>query len=170
MSFPLGFAINAHVLAPPDGKDSSADIIDHLERALYDADVEVVNRGPDFLEFKVTIEDRVSRAFPPPGHKRWLPPWSFAFIGGGTISVTEQSGVYRLRSDLRTSAIPLLRVLPVAIGALVLPLHGVLARLGAGVVVGLAANALTWLIAKWQFGVWIQETGSKISSDLTRAA
>src|SRR5579859_7519686 len=169
MSFPLDFAINAHVLAPPDGKDSSPAIIDRLERALYDSDVEVINRGPDFLEFKVTIEDRLGRAFPIPGDKR-LPPWSFAFIGGGTISLTEQSGVYRLRGDLRTSAIPLLRVLPIAIGAIVLPLHGILARLGAGIVVGLVVNAFTWLIAKWQFGVWMQETGSRISSDLTRAA
>lgn len=167
MSFPVGFATNAHILAPPGGKDSSSAIVDRLESALYDADVEVVNRGPDFLEFKVTIVDRIGRAFPP-GRKR-LPPWPFAFVSGGTISLTEQSGVYRLRGDLRTSALPLLRFLPFAIGALVLPVHGILARFGAGVLVGLAVNAITWLVAKWQFGAWIQETGSRVSGDLTRA-
>ena len=168
MAFPTNFASKAHVLAPALGKTSASAVVEGFERAFYDSDVEVVNRGPDFLEFKVGIEDRLTRAFPHPFTRR--PPWTFALISGGMLSVTEQAGVYRVSAALRTSTIPLLRLLPFAVGALVIPVPGVFARLGAGIGVGLVFNATTYLVAKWQFGQWLEQTGSKITADLTRAA
>jgi len=78
--------------------------------------------------------------------------------------------VYRVTAELRTSAYPGTRlVLAFAIGALITPVHGVVARLVAGVVVGFAFAGVTYPLARWQFGAWLERTGLEISDNVASA-
>ena len=165
MPFPTDFTTKAQVLAPShEGRDVKA-VLEGLERALYNQDAEIVQRGEDFLEFRVPIGERLLRDFSRFGHPRH---WPLTFVSGGTVSVTEDRGVYRVVADLRTSFYPVLQLIPVVLGALVVPLEGIWARLLAGVFAGLAFNAATYLVGKWQFGGWLERMGWDISDDLSR--
>ena len=75
--------------------------------------------------------------------------------------------MYRVTAEVRTSAYPGSRlVLAFAIGALITPVHGVVERLVAGVVVGAAFSGVGYPLALWQFGAWLERTGVEISGDI----
>ena len=165
MPFPTGFTTKTHITAPPNGAKAAAAVLDGLERALNDHDAEIGHRGEDFFEFTVPVGARIARGF---GSAFKRPPWSpLSFISGGTISLTEHLGVYRVTAELRTSAYPGTRlVLAFAIGALITPVHGVVARLVAGVVVGFAFAGVSYPLARWQFGAWLERTGIEIGHNV----
>ena len=165
MPFPTGFTTKTHITAPPNGAKAAAAVLDRLERALYDHDAKITHRGEEFFEFKVPVGARIARGF---GSAFKRPPWSpLSFISGGTISLTEHLGVYRVTAELRTSAYPGTRlVLAFAIGALLTPVHGVVARLVAGVVVGCAFSGVSYPLALWQFGAWLERTEIEISHNV----
>ena len=143
-----------------------AAVLDRLERALNGHDAEVNHRGEDSFEFRVPVGARIARGF---GSAFKRPPWSpLSFISGGRISLTEHLGVYRVTAEVRTSAYPGTRlVLAFAIGALITPVHGVVERLVAGVVVGAAFSGVSYPLARWQLGAWLERTGVEISGDVT---
>ena len=167
MSFPTEFVAKAQVLAPTHQRNHTKAVLEALERALYDQDAEIVHQGEDYLEFKVPMAERFLRDFSRFGH---VPYWPLSFVSSGTLSVTEELGIYRITAHLRTSFYPLIQLIPFALGALLAPVHGSWARLLAGVVVGFGFNAAIYLLGRTEFGGWLQRTGSKISIDLSRGA
>lgn len=164
MPFPTGFTTRTHIAAPPNGAKAAAAVRDRLERALYGHHARIIHRGEDFFEFKIPVGARIARDF---GSAFNRPAWSpLSFISGGTIRLTEQLGVYRVTAELRTHAYPGARLaLAFAIGALITPVHGVLPRLLAGIVVGLAFGGVSYPLARWQFGPWLERTGAEITDD-----
>ena len=165
MSFPTQFLAKAEVLAPQHNTSHTRAVLDGLERALYAEDAEIVHHGEDYLEFKVPLTEWLRRDFT----RVWRRPyWPLSLVSGGTVSVREDLGVYRITAHLRTSFYPLVQLAPFALGALVTPVQGSWARLIAGVVAGLVCNAAIYVIGKWQFGGWLQRLGFQISDDLSR--
>lgn len=166
MAFPSNFTANAYILAPTNRASHIATVLDGLERALRDQDADIVHRGDDFLEFNVTIGAHLMRDFS--ARLRPRRRWPFTFVSGGTVSVTEQLGIYRVAAELRTSVYPAIQLLPFAIGGVFAPGDSVLARLLSGALVGFGVNAIGYLAARWQFGSWLSGIGSRISGDLAR--
>ena len=165
MPFPSDFGAKAQVLAPSLRARDVKVVLERLESALYKQDAEIVERGEDFIEFRVPVGERLLRDFSLFGH-RWH--WPLTFVSSGTVSVTEDLGVYRVVADLRTSFYPILQLLPVVLAFFVVPVEGAWARLLSGLVAGLAFNAATYAVGKWQFRGWLERMGWEITDDLSR--
>lgn len=164
MAFPSNFTANAYILAPTNRASHVAAVLDGLERALRDQDADIAHRGEDFLEFNVTIGAHLMRDFS--ARLRPRRRWPFTFVSGGTVSVTEQLGIYRVVAELRTSVYPAIQLLPFLIGGVVAPGDGVVERLIFGTLVGLGVNGIGYMAARWQFGSWLSGIGSRITGDL----
>ena len=164
MGFPTSVTTKTHILAPPNSTQAAGPILDRLERAVYDHDADITNRGDGFFEFTVPVGARIARDF-----GSWFkraPWWPLFFISGGTISLRDDLGVYRVTAEVRTSAYPILHLLvPFVVGAGMTPFHGIVPRLLGGVLVGFAFSAVSYLLARWQFGAWLERTGAEVSDD-----
>ena len=163
--FPTQFLAKAEVLVPQHNTSQTRAVLDELERALFAQHAEIVHQGEDYLEFKVPLAEWLRHDFT----RVWRRPyWPLSFVSGGTVSVREDLGVYRVTAHLRTSFYPLVQLAPFALGALLTPVQGSWARLIGGALVGLVFNAAIYVVGRWQFGGWIGRLGSQISDDLSR--
>lgn len=164
MAFPSNFTANTYILAPTHRATHVAAVLDGLERALRDQDATIIHRGDDFLEFNVPIVAHVSRDFSARLSRRRF--WPFTFVSGGTVSVTEQLGIYRVAAELRTSVYPAVQLLPFALGGVLAPADGVMARLISGLLAGFLVNGIGYAAARWQFGSWLSGIGTRISGEI----
>ena len=164
MAFPSNFTANAYILAPTHRATHVAAVLDGLERALRGQDAQIVHRGDDFLEFNVTIGAHLMRDFS--ARLKMRRRWPFTFVSGGTVSVTEQLGIYRVAAELRTSVYPVVQLLPFAIGGVFAPANSVMMRVVSGLLVGLLLNGIGYAAARWQFGSWLSGIGTRISREI----
>jgi hypothetical protein len=164
MAFPSSLTTRAHILAAAGA--TPAAVLDRIQIVLSDNDAEITHEGEGFVEFKVPIGARLARDF---GHFLRRPPWwPLAPIRGGTITLTEDLGVYRLTADVQTSAYPIVQLLPVALGAWFAPVHGIVARVIVGIACGFVLSSGIYLLAMWQFGSWLVRTAAEISDEAAR--
>ena len=160
----MNFTANTYVLAPTHHASQVGAVLEGIERALRDQAADIIHRGDDFLEFNVPIRAHVWRDLSVRLSRRRF--WPFTFVSGGTVSVTEQLGIYRVVAELRTSVYPAVQLLPFALGGVFTPSNNVMVRLLSGLLVGFLVNGIGYAAARWQFGSWLSGIGTRISREI----
>ena len=155
MGFPTTFS-STTLVAPPDPAAPIASVLDYLEHALYEYEADITNRGDGFFEFKVPIGIRFLSDLA----VRWRlgsTSWPLSFVASGSFSARQLHDRVVITADLRISQYLVSRgaVLGLAAGAIGAFRGPVLAlALGAGAGLGMAA--VSYALAKWEFGFWFQ--------------
>ena len=165
MPFPT--TLTTTTALPPAHNVEPVAVLDRLDRALYDYGADITNRGEGFFDFKVSVESRIARNIVPTfKDRRW---WPLEFVRGGTITVIEGSNVLQIRAEVRPSSFVFVWLtLPFVIGAFMTPFVGGGGRLIGAILLGLVFGGVSYILAKWQFGGWLERTARDADRDPKR--
>ena len=133
-----------------------ASVLDYLDQALRGHDADITLRGDGFLEFKVPIGLRFLRHLA----LRWRvgsTSWPLSFVSSGSFSAAQLRDRVLVTADLCISQYLLFRgglfaLVSGALGAL----GGAIPALAVGAGAGLGMGAVSYALAKWEFGFWFQ--------------
>jgi len=155
MGFPTSFS-STTIVAPPDPSAPVASVLDYIDGALQEHDADITGRGDGFVDFKVPIVARVARSFV----FRWRlgsTSWPLSFVGSGSFSAAQLRDRVLVTADLRITQYLLTRgaVFGLLTGAITAS-NGALFALVVGASIGLGVSAVSYALAKWEFGFWFQ--------------
>jgi hypothetical protein len=155
MGFPTSFS-STTIVVPPDPSAPVASVLDYIDGALQEHDADITGRGDGCLDFKVPIVARVTRSFV----FRWRlgsTSWPLSFVGSGSFSAAQLRDRVLVTADLRITQYLLTRgtVFGLLTGAIAAS-NGALFALVVGASIGLGVSAVSYALAKWEFGFWFQ--------------
>jgi len=155
MGFPASFS-STTIVTPPDPAAPVACVLDFLEQALQEYEADITHRGEGFFDFKVPVAARLLRDLA----VRWRfgsTYWPLSFVGSGSFSATQVRDRVVVAAELRISQHLLTRgaLVGVVTGAIT-AFNGAIPALVFGATAGLAMSAVSYALARWEFGFWFQ--------------
>jgi hypothetical protein len=155
MGFPTSFS-STTIVGPPDPSAPVASVLDYIDGALQEHDADITGRGDGYVDFKVPIVARVARTFV----FRWRlgsTSWPLSFVGSGSFSAAPLRDRVLVTADLRITQYLLTRgaLFGLLTGAITAS-NGALFALVVGASIGLGVSAVSYALAKWEFGFWFQ--------------